>query len=162
MCQQGGEFLGEKWSNKGETCLIFEKLVAHRALRVHYFGRVALVGRKGFAWGVSALFWLLIFPRLPSASCMTASSITSVFEESCFGFWSIASSRCHCLSESICAWVSDYSWPFELCVTCLSSSLSCFSFYHFSGFRWCVDNALINGEIEECWVLYPACDEWIV
>ena len=22
-------------------------------------------------------------------------------------------------------------------------------FYHFSGFRWCVDNALIKGEIEE-------------
>ena len=55
MCQQGGEFW-EKWSNKGETCLIFEKLVAHRALRVHHFGRVALVGGKGFAWGVSALF----------------------------------------------------------------------------------------------------------
>ena len=23
-------------------------------------------------------------------------------------------------------------------------------FYHFSGFWWCVDNALIKGEIEEC------------
>ena len=23
-------------------------------------------------------------------------------------------------------------------------------FYHFSGFRWCVDNALIKGEIKEC------------
>ena len=34
-------------------------------------------------------------------------------------------------------------------VTCLSFSLSCFSFYHFSAFRWCVDNALIKGEIEE-------------
>ena len=34
-------------------------------------------------------------------------------------------------------------------VTCLSSSFSCFSFYHFSAFRWCVDNALIKGEIEE-------------
>ena len=55
MCQQGGEFW-EKWSNKGETCLIFEKPVVHRALRVHHFGRVALVGGKGFAWGVSALF----------------------------------------------------------------------------------------------------------
>ena len=30
----------------------------------------------------------------------------------------------------------------------MSSSLSA-SFYHFSGFRWCVDNALIKGEIEE-------------
>ena len=66
--------------------MIFEKLVAYRALRVHHFGRVALVRGKGFAWGVSALFWLLIFPRLPSTSCMTASSITSVFEESCLGF----------------------------------------------------------------------------
>ena len=55
MCQQGGEFW-EKWLNKGETCLIFEKLVVHRALRVHHFGRVALVGRKCFAWRVSALF----------------------------------------------------------------------------------------------------------
>ena len=66
--------------------MIFEKLVAHRALRVHHFGRVAFVRGKDFAWGVSALFWLLIFPRLPSASGMTASSFTSVFEESCFGF----------------------------------------------------------------------------
>ena len=123
MCQQGGEFLGEKWSNKGETCLIFEKLVAHRALRVHHFGRVALVRGKGFAWGVSALFWLLIFPHFPSASCMTASSFISVFEESCFGFWSIASSRCPCLRESIFAWVSDCSCTSELFVTCLSSSL---------------------------------------
>ena len=69
-----------------DTCLVFEKLVVHRALRVHHFGRVALVRGKGSARGVSALFWLLIFPCLPSASCMTASSITSVFEESCLGF----------------------------------------------------------------------------
>ena len=43
---------------KGETCLIFEKLIVHRALRVrvHHFGRVALVREKNFAWGVSALF----------------------------------------------------------------------------------------------------------
>ena len=71
---------------QGETYLIFEKLVAHRALRVHHFGRVALVRGKGFAWGVSALFWLLIFPRLSFASSMTASRFTSVFEESCLGF----------------------------------------------------------------------------
>ena len=69
-----------------ETCLIFEKLVAHRAFRGHHFGRVTLVRGKGSAWGVFALFWLLIFPRFPSASCMTMSSFTSVFEESCFGF----------------------------------------------------------------------------
>ena len=96
MCQQGGEFW-EKWSNKGETCLIFGKFVVHRTLRVHLFGKVALVRGKNFAWGVSALDLAPGFPRFPSASCMTASSVTSVFEESCFGFWSIASSRCPCL-----------------------------------------------------------------
>ena len=41
---------------------------------------------KNFAWGVSALVLAPGFPRFPSASCMTASSVTSVFEESCFGF----------------------------------------------------------------------------
>ena len=59
MCQQGGEFW-EKWSNKGETCLIFERLVVHRALRVHHFGRVAHVRGKNFGLGVSALIWLLV------------------------------------------------------------------------------------------------------
>ena len=60
--------------------MIFEKLVAHKALRVHHFERVALVRGKNFVLGVSALFgsWF------PSASSMTASSVTSVFEESCF------------------------------------------------------------------------------
>jgi hypothetical protein len=64
--------------------LIFEKLVVHRALRVHHFGRVALVRGKSFAWGVSALF--LVPEFFPSTSSMTASSVTSVFEKSCFGF----------------------------------------------------------------------------
>ena len=75
--------------------MIFEKLNVHRALRVrvHHFGRVALVRGKNFNWGVSALVLALgsfcfgfgsWFPRFPSASCMTASSVTSVFEESCF------------------------------------------------------------------------------
>ena len=83
-----GRIFGRSDRTRGrlETCLIFEKVVAHRALSVYHFGRFALVGGKGFAWGVSALFWLLIFPRFPSASCMTASSFTSVFEESCFDF----------------------------------------------------------------------------
>ena len=77
MCQQGGEFW-KKWSNKGETCLIFEKLVVHRALRVHHFEREKLwFGSVCFVSGS-------LFPRFTSASCMTASSITSVFEESCF------------------------------------------------------------------------------
>ena len=67
--------------------MIFEKLVVHRAvvhkaLRVHHFGRVALGRGKNFALGVFVLFgsWFL------STSSMTASSITSVFEESCCGF----------------------------------------------------------------------------
>ena len=72
--------------------MIFERLVVQRALRVHHFGRVALVRGKNFVWGVSALVWEFLlwfgswFPRFPSASCMTASSVTSVFEESCFCF----------------------------------------------------------------------------
>ena len=66
--------------------MIFEKLVVHRALKVHYFGRVALVRGKNFCLGVSALFLAPGFLRFPSTSSMTASSVTSVFEESCFGF----------------------------------------------------------------------------
>ena len=51
--------------------MIFEKLVVHRALRVrvHLFGRVALVRGKNFNWGVSALVLapgLLVFPLLPA------------------------------------------------------------------------------------------------
>ena len=66
--------------------MIFEKLVVHRALRVHHFVSVALVRGKSFAWGVSALFLATGFPSFPSTSSMTASSVTSVFEESYFGF----------------------------------------------------------------------------
>ena len=66
--------------------MIVEKLVVHRALRVHHFERVALVRGKSFAWGVSDLLLAPVFPRFPSTFCMTASSVTSVFEESCFGF----------------------------------------------------------------------------
>ena len=40
---------------QGGALFVFEKLVVHRALRVHHFGRVALVRGKNFAWGVSAL-----------------------------------------------------------------------------------------------------------
>ena len=70
----------------GDLFDFFEKLVVHRALRVHHFGRVAHVRGKNFACGVSALVLAPGFPRFPSASCMTASSVTSVFEESNFGF----------------------------------------------------------------------------
>ena len=62
--------------------MVFEKLVVHRALRVHHFGRVAPVRGKNFVLGVSALFGSWFSLR----SSMTASSVTSVFEESCFGF----------------------------------------------------------------------------
>ena len=47
--------------------MIFERLVVHRALRVHYFGRVALVRGKKISWGVSALVLapgFLVFPLL--------------------------------------------------------------------------------------------------
>ena len=75
-CANKGENFWEKWSNKGETCLIL-------VLRVHHFGRIARV--RGNAFQGSFCFgcgsW---FPHFPSASCMTASSVTSVFEESCF------------------------------------------------------------------------------
>ena len=64
-----GRILGRSDRTRGETCLIFEKLVAHRALRVHHSG-----------------FESAVFPRFPSAASMTASSFTSVYEESCLGF----------------------------------------------------------------------------
>ena len=84
MCQQEGEDFGER-SDRTRGCLIFE-LVVHMALRVHHFVSIALVRGKSFDWGVSALFLAPGFPRFPSTSSMTASSVTSVFEESCFGF----------------------------------------------------------------------------
>ena len=58
-----GRIFGRSDRTKGrlETCLIFEKLVVHRVLRVHHFGRVALVRGKSFAWGVSSLFLALEF-----------------------------------------------------------------------------------------------------
>ena len=49
---------------QGGDLFDFEKLVVHRALRVHHFGRVALVRGKSFAWGVSALFLALEFSSL--------------------------------------------------------------------------------------------------
>ena len=47
MCQQGGEFLGEVIEQGGDL-FDFEKLVVHKALRVHHFGRVAHVRGKNF------------------------------------------------------------------------------------------------------------------
>ena len=85
MCQQGGEVFGRSDRTRGDL-FDFEKLVVHRALRVHHFGRVALMRGKNFAWGVSALVLAPGFLVFPSACCMTTSSVTSVFAESCFGF----------------------------------------------------------------------------
>ena len=51
-----GRIFGRSDRTRGETYLIFEKLVVHGALRVHHFERVALVRGKSFALGVSALF----------------------------------------------------------------------------------------------------------
>ena len=119
--------------------------------------RVALVRRKCIQWE----FLLCLAPGFPSASGMTVSSPASVFEESCLCLID-ASSRCPCLRESIFAWSSDL---FLL----LSSFCHLFKFSLISLFftvfisilvrLWCVDNALIKGEIEECGVLSPGCDE---
>ena len=65
VIEQGGDLI-EQWGNLLDFW-IFEKLVVHRALRVHHFGRVALVRGKNFAWGVSALVLapsFLAFPLL--------------------------------------------------------------------------------------------------
>ena len=40
--------------------MIFEKLVVHRALRVHHFGRVALVRGKTLLGEFLLWFWLLV------------------------------------------------------------------------------------------------------
>ena len=55
-----GRILGEVIKQGGDL-FDFLKLVGHRALRVHHFGRVALVRGKSIAWGVSALFLALEF-----------------------------------------------------------------------------------------------------
>ena len=87
MCQQGGRILREVIEQGGDLFDFFlKKHVVHRASRVHHFGRVALVRGKSFAWGVAALFLAPDFSCFPSTSSMTASRVTSVFEESCFGF----------------------------------------------------------------------------
>ena len=63
-----------------------QKFVVHRALRVHTFGESCTGKGEMHSEGVSALFLAPGFSSFPSASCMTASSVTSVFKESCFGF----------------------------------------------------------------------------
>ena len=107
-------------------------------------------------WEGNAFQWeflLCLAPGFLFAFGMTVSSV-----------WSIASSRCPCLWESIFAWSSDLFFI-------LSSFCHLFKFFIFFvllGFYfslssffvrlWCVDNALIKGEIEECGVLTPGCD----
>ena len=84
--QTRGRILRELIEQGGDLFDFLKKLVVHRALRVHHFLRVAHVRGKNLACGVSALVLAPGFPRFPSASSMTMSSVTSVFEESCFGF----------------------------------------------------------------------------
>ena len=59
-----GRILGEV-IEQGETCLIFEKLIVHRALRVHHFGRVALVRGKALLGEFMLCSWLLVFLVFP-------------------------------------------------------------------------------------------------
>ena len=127
-CAYKGENFERSDRTRGRLVWFLKNLLCTGLRECIILGEVALVRGKSFAWGVSALFLAPGFPRFPSASYMTASSVTSVFEESCFGFSSIASSRCPSLRGSISAWVSDCFCFSELCVTCLSSSLSCFYF----------------------------------
>ena len=60
MCQQGGEFLGEVIKQGGDL-FDLKNLLCTGSLRVHHFGRVALVRGKSFAWGASVLFLALEF-----------------------------------------------------------------------------------------------------
>ena len=82
--------------------------------------------------------------------------------------WLIASSRCTCIRESIFAWsidlfliLSSFCHLFKFFIFFVLLGF-CFSLSLFLVRLWCVDNALIKGEIEECGVLTPGCDEWIV
>ena len=50
------------------------------------FWESSLVRGKKFAWRVSALVLASGFPRFPSASCMTASSVTSVLRSHVLAF----------------------------------------------------------------------------
>ena len=126
-CANKGENFERSDRTRGRLVWFLKNLLSTGLCECIILGELHLWEGKTL-FGEFLLWFGSWFPRFPSASCMTASSVTSVFEESCFGFWSIASSRCPCLRELICAWVSDYSWLSELFVTCLSSSLSCFYF----------------------------------
>ena len=73
---------GKKFSDKGESCLIFERtknLLCTGFWEYIHVVRVALVRGKCIQWE----FLLCLAPGFPSASGMTVSSPASVFEESC-------------------------------------------------------------------------------
>ena len=59
-CANKGENFERSDRTRGRLVWFFEKLVVHRALRAHHFGRVAFFRGKNFSWGVSALIWLLV------------------------------------------------------------------------------------------------------
>ena len=154
MCQQGEEFLGEVIEQGGDLRLVWflKNLLRTGLWECIILGELHLWEGKALHGECLFCFWLLIFPRFPSASCMTASSFTSVFEESCFGFWSIASSRCPCLRESIFAWSSDLFLLLSSFCHLFKFSLASLFFTVFVSILvrlWCVDNALIKVEIEE-------------
>ena len=134
MCQQGGEFW-EKWSNKGEICLIFEKnLLCTGLWECIILGELHLWEGKALLGECLLCFWLLVlvflvFLQLPG---WLRRALPLSLRSHVFGFWSIASSHCPCLRGSICAWVSDWSCLSELFVTCLSSSLSSCHFLFFT------------------------------
>ena len=95
---------------------------------------------------------------------MTVSSPASVFEESCLCLIDCVEPL-PCLRESIFAWSSDlflillsfcHLFKFFIFFVLLGF---CFSLSSFLVRLWCVGNALIKGEIEECGVLTPGCDE---
>ena len=75
MCQQGGEVSDR---TKGKL-FDFSKTCCAQGFESAYVVRIALVRGKCIQWE----FLLCLAPGFPSASGMTVSSPTSVFEESC-------------------------------------------------------------------------------
>ena len=160
-CANKRENFWEKWSNKGETWDLFDfwKTCCAQDFESALFWESCTCERERLGRG-SFLFCLA--PGFPSASGMTVSSLASVFEESYFGFWSIASSHCPCLRESICAWVSDYSWLSELFCHLLEFFAFLFLFLSLLCFQVVCWQCTHQGGDWGTRVLYPACDEWIV
>ena len=129
MCQQGGELLWEVIEQGGDL-FDFWKTCCAQGFESASFWESCTCEREKLCFGsvcfVSGSWVFLVFPPLPA--WLRRVLPLSLRSHVLVGFWSIASSRCPCLRESICAWVSDYSWLSELVVTCLSSSLSGFYF----------------------------------